>query len=1041
MHNKTCATPVNQNLLKNAHDDSFKDRVVNRASFMDSTRSHIQRRGSLVPLSPTQMLWSSENGTCNRDDKDKGVNVQVVLRCRPFSDDDVRAKTASVVTCNEGKQEVIVTQNMGNKQSDKTFCFDKVFGPASKQKDLYDQVVYPIVKEALEGYNWTIFAYGQTGTGKTYTMEGEGGKTKNGEFHEDVGVIPRAVEQLFDTIKAQNAEYSMKVTYIELYNEEITDLLAPDDKSKKPISLMEDGKGAVFMRGLEEELVSSADEIYQILERGSSRKHTAETLINTQSNRSHSLFTITIQIKENTSDGVEIIKCGKLNLVDLAGSENILRSGAREGRAREAGEINKSLLTLGRVINALADHSGHVPYRDSKLTRLLRDSLGGKTKTCIIATVSLSIHSLEETQNTLDYAYRAKSIKNRPEVNHKVTKSVVVKELYTEINSLKQELHATREKNGIYIPHDLYLSEEAAKKEMTEKLELKSKELLNLQELLFHQQKLTTQLSQRLENTERELDGSKKDVSKLKDKIKQANEMSKEKEYLIRNLLGSEKTLTERAAELHSELENATSEASGLFAKIEHKNHIEEGNKILVQSFQSLLAQQLEVLHKIIVSSVTHQTQQLNAIEEHMKSFANEQDKATEDLQRRVKEIKDVFAGGVESLAELATEFGVHSETAFGNINSEVVEHSSALTELIREASAKVGDVLNDLHNNLNDQEQSIASFWQQQHESQLRAYETTQSASSVTVNFFKTLSKDIFAVIEMVEEAQTIYDKKLNEFKKKFEDYADDEDRQLLEKMAELLANTNAKKKQLVQTEVDDVRSYIDSKTYILHKKIGKMQSLTSSTEDEFTSFLGKTKKHYNEDENKTQNGKSGLTSMLQNWTTKARMGDQQWRQVQESLSRLQKMHIESVDSTIKDTLETNQRVYTRFSSMASSTLEELDIAHSGSLTSIEYQLKFNHEENEGINTLTRISRDAMKDMETAHSNKITEITKDAEKCLINDYMVDDSLFSTPHFCKLSNKANIEELKTPSFEVLLDSFRKAQSGNQENGDLNAVSS
>ena len=153
---------------------------------------------------------------------------------------------------------------------------------------------------------------------------------QNGEFHKDVGVIPRAVEQLFDTLEAQNAEYSMKVTYIELYNEEITDLLALDDKSKKPISLMEDGKGAVFMRGLEEELVRSADEIYHILQKGSARKHTAETLINTQSNRSHSLFTITIQIKEHALDGVEVMKCGKLNLVDLAGSENILRSGARE---------------------------------------------------------------------------------------------------------------------------------------------------------------------------------------------------------------------------------------------------------------------------------------------------------------------------------------------------------------------------------------------------------------------------------------------------------------------------------------------------------------------------------------------------------------------------------------------------------------------------------------------------------------------------------------------------------------------------------------
>ncbi|KAI3743404.1 hypothetical protein L1987_61113 [Smallanthus sonchifolius] len=1016
------------------------ERVVNRASFMDNTKSYQQRRGSFIPLSPTQMLWSSENGTCNRDDKDKGVNVQVILRCRPFSDDDVRAKAPAAVACNEDKQEVIVTQNMGNKQSDKTFCFDKVFGPGSKQKDLYDQVVSPIVKEALEGYNWTIFAYGQTGTGKTYTMEGEGGKTKNGEFHEDVGVIPRAVEQLFNTLEAQNADYSVKVTYIELYNEEITDLLAPDEKSKKPLSLMEDGKGAVFMRGLEEELVSSADEIYQILQKGSARKHTAETLINTQSNRSHSLFTITIQVKENSSDGVEVLKCGKLNLVDLAGSENILRSGAREGRAREAGEINKSLLTLGRVINALVDHSGHVPYRDSKLTRLLRDSLGGKTKTCIIATVSLSIHSLEETQNTLDYAYRAKSIKNRPEVNHKVTKSIVVKELYTEIDILKQELHATREKNGIYIPHDCYLSEEAAKKEMTEKLELKSKELLNLQELYFHQQKLTTELSQRLENAERELKESKKDVSKLKDKLKLANEMTKEKEYLILNLLGSEKTLTERAAVLHSELENATSEVSSLFAKIEHKNHIEEGNKMLIQSFQTLLAQHLEVLHKIIVSSVAHQEQQLNAIEEHMKSFVTEQDKANEELQMRVKKIKDVFTGGIESLAELATEFSGHSETAFGDVNIEVVAHTSGLTEFIREVSVNVDDILNDLRSNLNDQEQSIALFWQHQNESQLRAYQTTQSASSITMDFFDTLSKDILIVIQMVEEARTIYDQKLSDFKKKFEDYADGEDKQLLDKIAELLANSNAKKKQLVQTEVDDIRSYIGSETYMLHNRMSNMRSLTSSTEDEFTSFLEKTEKHYMEDINKTHNGKTGLTSMLQNWKTKSRIGDQHWSQVQESLNRLQRRHMESVNSKIMDAFADNQMVYTRFSSMASSTLEEVDIAHNGSLTSIEYLLRRNHEENEGINSITRISRDAMNDMETAHSSKISEITTDADKCLINEYMVDDSLCSTPNFCKISNKTNTEELKTPPFEVLLDSYRKDQSGKQENGDLNAVS-
>lgn len=221
---------------------------------------------------------------------------------------------------------------------------------------------------------------------------------KNGEFPSDAGVIPRAVRQIFDTLEEQLAEYTMKVMFCELYNEEITDLLAPeeskftDDKSKKPIALMEDGKGGVLLRGLEEEFVKSASEIYKILDKGSAKRRTAETLLNKQSSRSHSIFSITIHIKECTPEGEEMIKCGKLNLVDLAGSENISRSGARDvskcldfrshfcrshlvfilqivelfslqGRAREAGEINKSLLTLGRVINALVEHSGHVPYR------------------------------------------------------------------------------------------------------------------------------------------------------------------------------------------------------------------------------------------------------------------------------------------------------------------------------------------------------------------------------------------------------------------------------------------------------------------------------------------------------------------------------------------------------------------------------------------------------------------------------------------------------------------------------------------------------
>ena len=220
-----------------------------------------------------------------------------------------------------------------------------------------------------------IHAHAYMFAGKTFTMEGE--KIEEGVLTSGAGVIPRAVSQIFNELEKADAEYSVKVSFMELYNEEIMDLLGSQDEllapsaqktlADKKLSLMEDQKGSVIVRGLEEHIVKSESEIFEVLSRGSDRRTTAETLLNRQSSRSHSLFTITIHTKEATPEGEELIKCGKLNLVDLAGSENVGRSGAKDMRAREAGEINKSLLTLGRVITALVDHHGYVPYRDSKV--------------------------------------------------------------------------------------------------------------------------------------------------------------------------------------------------------------------------------------------------------------------------------------------------------------------------------------------------------------------------------------------------------------------------------------------------------------------------------------------------------------------------------------------------------------------------------------------------------------------------------------------------------------------------------------------------
>ncbi|XP_074354143.1 kinesin-like protein KIN-5D [Apium graveolens] len=989
---------------------------------------------------PTRDLRSSKGNLSFKHEKD-GVNVQVVLRCRPLSNEEMKAKTPVAVSCNELKRDVTVFQNTGTKQINKTFVFDKVFDSNCKQKDLYDQVVAPIVNEALEGYNCTIFAYGQTGTGKTYTMQGEGRKDGGG-IHMDAGVIPRAVQQVFDILEAQKADYNIKVSFIELYNEEVTDLLAPDEglkcsdgRIKKPVALMEHGKGAVFVKGLEEEVVYTADEIFNILEKGTAKKCIAETDVNKQSNRSHSLFTVTIHIKECSSEGVELIKCGKLNLVDLAGSENILRSGAKEGRAREAGEINKSLLTLGRVINALVENSGHVPYRDSKLTRLLRDSLGGKTKTCIIATVSPSINCLDETLCSLDYAHRAKNIKNRPEVNQKVIKSAMIKDLYTKIDRLKQELHVTREKNGIYIPHDCYQSEEAAKKEMAEKLErmelnleFKDKQLIELQELYIYQQQLTDNLKDNLERVQRQLEESKHAFFDLEKSCRQANDTVKEKDYLIYNVLSSEKALTERAFELRADLETASSELSRLFAQIERKDNMENGNKALIQSFHTQLAQQLEILHSVVEVSVKKQQKQLKDIEINADYFVSDKDKATEELRVQLRKLKDIYGSGIKSLSNLAGELDGSSQLTFNNISSESSKQSSTFEDLIKEVSSEANAVLNDFQSSLTSQEQTIASYLEQQHEHHAKTYQTTQTVSRTILNFCKMLSTYISKLTLIVEEEQKIDDQKLFALKKNYEEYADCEERQLLNMVAELLASSNARKKKLVQTAADDLRDSSTSRTSKLQEEMSNIQSCTCSAQEECTSYTSKTERQYLEDTATMNIAKDKMDNGFMLCMKKAKTVSERWNQAYESLLRQQRSNVDSIDSIIKVGKESNQKLYAHLSTVALSTLEEADTANNNSLSYIEYLLGLDHKACQNINSLTDPCQEDLTDMKSAHSQKIVEIREISEKCLVNEYMVAEnhSCPTTVKTYNLPSMASIQELRTPAFEELLNIFRGA---------------
>ncbi|XP_024968259.1 kinesin-like protein KIN-5D [Cynara cardunculus var. scolymus] len=1022
----------------------------------------MERRGNGVPSSPSNTPRSidkvvrdvrpGEGNISGKHDREKGVNVQVIVRCRPLNDDETKSHTPVVITCTENRKEVCAIQNIANKQIDRSFVFDKVFGPNSQQRELYHAAVSPIVFEVLEGYNCTIFAYGQTGTGKTYTMEG-GGRKRNGEFPSDAGVIPRAVRQIFDILEAQSAEYNMKVTFLELYNEEITDLLAleesskfPEDKSKKPIALMEDGKGGVLVRGLEEEIVSTADEIYKILEKGSAKRRTAETLLNKQSSRSHSIFSITIHIKERTPEGEEIIRCGKLNLVDLAGSENISRSGAREGRAREAGEINKSLLTLGRVINTLVEHSGHIPYRDSKLTRLLRDSLGGKTKTCIIATISPSIHSLEETLSTLDYAHRAKNIKNKPEINQKMMKSAMMKDLYSEIERLKQEVYATREKNGIYIPKDRYLQEEEEKKAMAEKIERmeldvesRGKQFMELQELYNSQQLVNANLSGKLERTEIKLQETEHSLLDLEERHRQANITIKEKEFLIYNLLKSEKALVERAFDLRAELENASSDVSSLFTKIERKDKIEDGNRILVQQFQSQLTKQLDILHKSVAASVTQQEQQLKGMEEDMQSFVSTKGQATAELQAGLEKLQTLYGSGIKALDNLANELDGNSQSTLGHLNSQVSQNSSALGDLFKGIASEAEELLNDLQGILHSQENKLATYAQEQREAHARAVETSRSISNITTNFFVTLDMHATKLTQIIEEGQTVNDQKLSELEKKFEECAANEERQLLEKVAELLAVSNARKKELVTTAVNGLRESAVSRTNRFQQEMSTMKESSSSVRVEWKNYTIKAEAHYLEDTAAVENGKKNLDDVLHNCLQKVQMGSQQWSSAQESLLSLEKNNVASVDEIVRGGLEANQNLRSQYSVAASLALNDTNVASSNLLSSIDHSLQLDHDACRNLDSMIVPCCGELRELKGGHYDKVVEITDNAGKTLLNDYTVDEPSCLTPRKrpFNLPSTTSIEELRTPPFDELLRSFwdSKSSSPKLPNGD------
>ena len=486
------------------------------------------------------------------------------------------------------------------------FTFDEVFDKDTSQEEIFNISAKPAVNSVLEGYNSTIFAYGQTGTGKTFTMEGF---TYN-NMDNTRGIIPRTIENIFSYIESnsnKNTKFIIRAAYLQIYNEMISDLLKPES-SNKNLSIREDKHKGLYVDNLSEWAVRSPSDIYTLLERGATSREVSNTFMNDVSSRSHAVFMITVeQLISSVKSGKQITKIGKLNLVDLAGSERTRITGATGKQLQESIKINKSLSALGNVINALTDtkERKHIPYRDSKLTRLLEDSLGGNCKTTMIATISPAHCSFNESLSTLNFARRAKNIKNRPVINEDIDHIGLIHQYENELKKIRKELE---EKNKI-----IELNEEI--------LKIKNKE-----------EKEKIDAIKAYEQTSRQLLIEREEKQKLETKIELMN---------LQMIKGGQKI--EETPQFKNALQEMEKDFRKKILEIKKEKEQIEDSKNQVEAYNKLLYQQRDIMNSLssslnekeeIINDLTKNKLQLETTIIELNNIIKIKDKYIQDLEK-----------------------------------------------------------------------------------------------------------------------------------------------------------------------------------------------------------------------------------------------------------------------------------------------------------------------------------------------------------------------------------------------------------------------
>ena len=624
----------------------------------------------------------------------KSSNVKVFCRIRPENE---KEHSSGLGLCLEPTSEnslKITIDNLSintglkenyNEKSSQDFTFDKVFPSDTTQSTIFEKVAKPLITAAFEGINGTLFCYGQTSSGKTYTMEGIP--------TDDIlmGIIPRMMQLIFDKISSgsQDIEFSVKCQYYQIYNEKIQDLL---DTRKTDLAIREDKNKGIWVEDCTEEYVESEQEMFNFFQNGAANRAVASTKMNALSSRSHSLFAVIIYQRNIIT---ESSKTGKIYFVDLAGSEKMAKAGI-EGNAqlKEAQNINKSIMTLGMVINALTKGAKHVPYRDSKLTRVLQESLGGNSLTNLIINCSPSMINQAESLSTLRFGQRAKLIKNKVVANTQQS----VKELMMKLKQAEEKIKALEEIIG------------AGNGGATTDDDKNKKKCPECKKLINQINYLTIQNN----NCQQDNEYLQKDKEDLQEEIKNKNKELLILTEKIQNLERKIKNISQEQLKSYTEIQKNMEDYTNIVKKIQssiNSRNYSEVNKLNDSAYKKWI----ELMGKLGVELKIHNLKNSNGQNEDMsfsKGYSNDKLEMSEEefsekekqYLKTIEELKDKIKNNqsTQSNQIVKNNLKIIDKSTLEELSSQLKDYlfRSKSTKLVRDMNKKISDSLITIINN-----------------------------------------------------------------------------------------------------------------------------------------------------------------------------------------------------------------------------------------------------------------------------------------------------------------------------------------------------